>query len=447
MNTKQHKLFYGSSYDRGLQHLLFMWPEIKEKYPDAELHICYGWDLFMKFYHNNQERMQWKKGIDMMINQKDIFHYGRVGKEKLHEIRAKCGIWAYPTDFDEINCITAIECQNDGLVPIVINKAALSETVQSGIKVDGDITKPEVAKNYLDALLQMMGDEKLWLAEQDKAKRWASKHLWDKIANKWVDCFDTATIYPSISIITPTIREGFWNIMADNIAKQNYPHLEWIIIDDHPQDRSDIAKKYAVKYSLNIRYYRGNGSLAKGNNIGWKKAKGELLIWLQDFVMMRDNNLHDLAMIYKRNPDALLAPIDEYWYTIAVNKDNKEDWYDGKTDVVTTLSWKNIRQQHEGCRKSTNPMDFELNFGAIPKKTLDALGGWYDEWDEKMGYDNTEIALRALKLGYDILVDDTIIATCFDINGETQGSVKTKPELWEQFVSQIDTNQIPLQRK
>lgn len=44
---------YCSSYDRGLEHLLKMWPEVKKQVPEAELHVFYGWQLFEKFYHNN----------------------------------------------------------------------------------------------------------------------------------------------------------------------------------------------------------------------------------------------------------------------------------------------------------------------------------------------------------------------------------------------------------
>jgi hypothetical protein len=41
---RQHKLWWQSSYDRGLDILLFMWPDIKLNYPDAELWVTYGFD-------------------------------------------------------------------------------------------------------------------------------------------------------------------------------------------------------------------------------------------------------------------------------------------------------------------------------------------------------------------------------------------------------------------
>jgi glycosyltransferase involved in cell wall biosynthesis len=186
---RQHKLFWGSSYDRGLQHLLKMWPKIKETYPDTTLNICYGWGLFEQRYANNPERMQWKDNMDKLMTQDGITHYGRIGKDELNQITKNCGIWVYPTDFDEINCITALNCQSLGCVPCVINKAALEETVGAGIKVNGDIYDPDTREEFLKKLLELMGDKKLYEAELEKGIKFASSYSWDKISNQWIKEF------------------------------------------------------------------------------------------------------------------------------------------------------------------------------------------------------------------------------------------------------------------
>lgn len=184
---KQHKLFYGSSYDRGLQHLLKMWPEIKAKYPDATLDICYGWDLFDKGYADNPERTAWKERINEMMGQDGITHHGRVSKDELALIRSQCGIWAYPTHFGETNCITALDCQSSGCVPCVINYAGLQSTVKSGIAINGDIYDEETYQAYLTALLDLMGDEKKWKEEQAKGIEFAKRFTWDQIADQWLE--------------------------------------------------------------------------------------------------------------------------------------------------------------------------------------------------------------------------------------------------------------------
>src|SRR6185312_10323526 len=124
---RQHKLFWGSSYDRGLNVLLKMWPEIKAKYPDAELHIAYGWNLFDAALGNNPERMEWKKTMQELMKQKGITDHGRISKSELKKLRQECGILAYCSDFTEIFCITAMECQREGCVPVTTDLAALGE--------------------------------------------------------------------------------------------------------------------------------------------------------------------------------------------------------------------------------------------------------------------------------------------------------------------------------
>src|ERR1035437_3672168 len=183
------KLFYDSSYDRGLDVLLDMWPKIKEKFPDATLDVCYGWDLFDKGYANNPERMAWKDKQNAKMKLPGITHHGRVGKQELQKIRQSCGIWAYPTYFTEICCITALDCQKDGLVPVTMNFAALKETVGSGIKVEGDIYDYGVKEQYLASLLQVMGDEKKWKEESVKAREFVKDYEWSKIAERWENEF------------------------------------------------------------------------------------------------------------------------------------------------------------------------------------------------------------------------------------------------------------------
>jgi hypothetical protein len=183
--SKQTKCFYGSSYDRGLIHLLKMWPDILDAVPEATLDICYGWNLFLKAFSNNPERMAWHDKMNELMKQPGITEHGRIGKSDLKKIRSACGIWTYPTDFDEINCITALECQNDGLVPCVVNKAALKETVESGIRIEGDIYMRETAEEYKMALIDLMKDEKKWKEESDKAIKFSKKYDWKEISHQW----------------------------------------------------------------------------------------------------------------------------------------------------------------------------------------------------------------------------------------------------------------------
>ena len=182
---RQHKLFWGSSYDRGCQHLLKMWPDIKKVYHDATLDFYYGWDLFDIAYANNPERQEWKKKMQKLMEAPGITEHGRVNKEDLAKGRQECGIWAYPTDFGETNCITALDCQLDGVVPCVMNRAGLRESVQSGIRVEGDIEDELTKATFLEQLIKLMGDKEMWEEQQRIGHRHALKYKWPRIAKQW----------------------------------------------------------------------------------------------------------------------------------------------------------------------------------------------------------------------------------------------------------------------
>jgi glycosyltransferase involved in cell wall biosynthesis len=190
MVFRQHKLFWGSSYDRGLDMVLKLWPEIRKAVPDAELHCCYGWNLFNAFFNDNPERMAWMDKMNKLMEMPGITHHGRVGRKELARIRQDCGIWFYPTYFTEINCITALQCQEDGVVPVVTNFAALKETVGSGTKIDGDIYLDEVQDAALKAVAEMMTNKELWEKESIKAQEFAKDYTWLRIAAQWEAVFD-----------------------------------------------------------------------------------------------------------------------------------------------------------------------------------------------------------------------------------------------------------------
>jgi glycosyltransferase involved in cell wall biosynthesis len=417
---RNHKLIYASSPDRGLDILLKMWPDIRAKFPDAELHVAYGWKVFDMVTGNNPERQEWKADVMQLMQQPGITDHSRVGKKELHELRLQCGIWAYPTYFAEISCINALEMQRDGVIPVTMSYGALKETVGSGVKVNGDIYDQLTQEKYLEALLDVMGWEDPEF-ERQRARDFAKNYDWPLIAKQWTPLFNEQKQDIKVSIVTPTIRKGFWNIMGNNIASQTYQNIEWIIVDDFEKNRQYEANKYAKKYKLDVKYLRGKDrarkrtyGLVNANNTALENATGELMIILQDFVLMPQDGVEQLVNLYRKNPDALLAPVDMYVAPKVKPNIEQEDWFSGNLDVIGNFIRQNIRIQKKGLRFTDNPYDFEQNYGAIPVKVAKDLGGWYEFYDEGLGYDNTDIALRALLSGYKILIDETNVGICID---------------------------------
>src|SRR3990167_3088802 len=184
-----HQLIWQSSYDRGLQWLLEMWPEIKKQVPEVTLRIFYGWNLFDFIHSNNPERQAWKKKMDQMMQQDGITHVGRVGHKELQKVNEESGIWSYPTDFGEISCISAMRAQIGGAIPVVSDYAALKETVQYGVKVPLDepykCRTKEWQETYIKALVKVLNADANEGGRQEMMAWAKDKFAWSSVAAQW----------------------------------------------------------------------------------------------------------------------------------------------------------------------------------------------------------------------------------------------------------------------
>lgn len=195
-----HRICYVSSPDRGLIYLLKNWKIVKESVPSAELHVYYGFEMYDFIHRNNPAKREFKARIMELMKQEGITFHGRVGHKELAQEMNKCGIWAYPTDFTEISCISGMKAQAVGAVPVVTNFAALKETVKNGIKVDVDIQEKEGQKKYFAALIDLLKHPKKQEELRDLA--WAQSYFsWENIAGQWNGFFNGTD---SVSQLTMT---------------------------------------------------------------------------------------------------------------------------------------------------------------------------------------------------------------------------------------------------
>lgn len=131
---KEHSVGYFSAYYRGLECLLKMWEDIRLQVPDATLNIYYGWESWLALQGEDDfyERMEQRFAE---LADKGVTVHGRVSHTELAKAMQETQVWAYPTEFPEIHCITALKAQEAGCYPVVTNIGALNETVQCGDKI------------------------------------------------------------------------------------------------------------------------------------------------------------------------------------------------------------------------------------------------------------------------------------------------------------------------
>jgi glycosyltransferase involved in cell wall biosynthesis len=117
----KNRFIWSSAPERGLNDLLDNWNNIREALPGASLHIYspgYSVATIERFGREGLE------GVEFM---------GTATQEELHYAMLQAEYWLYLTSYEETYCITALEMQYAGVVPITTPVAALAETVNSGI--------------------------------------------------------------------------------------------------------------------------------------------------------------------------------------------------------------------------------------------------------------------------------------------------------------------------
>ncbi len=86
--------------------------------------------------------------------------------------------------------------------------------------------------------------------------------------------------YPKISIVTPSFNHAqFLEETILSVITQNYPNLEYVIIDGGSTDGSvDIIKKY----EKHLTYWVSEPDNGHGDalNKGFAKSTGEIMAWI-----------------------------------------------------------------------------------------------------------------------------------------------------------------------
>jgi glycosyltransferase involved in cell wall biosynthesis len=182
-----HRMFYSSSLDRGVYTAIEALPLIRQKVPDAELHIYYGVEIWKRFASPEQkQQIEFLERLMAERSTQGVHFHGRVSPDELAREQMRSGVWAYSTWFSETSCITAMEAQAAGCRIVTSPIAALNETVgPRGTMIDGYWLSPEYKAQFADACVAAMlkpGDE-----DREELKRYARENFGlSSLAREWV---------------------------------------------------------------------------------------------------------------------------------------------------------------------------------------------------------------------------------------------------------------------
>ncbi len=111
---------------------------------------------------------------------------------------------------------------------------------------------------------------------------------------------------PKISIITPSFNQGqYIEQTIDSVLSQNYPNLEYIIIDGGSTDNTvEIIKKY----EKHLKYWVSEPDRGQSHaiNKGLAKATGDIFNWINSDDYLEQRALHEVGQYFMENPELKL---------------------------------------------------------------------------------------------------------------------------------------------
>jgi len=172
-----------------------------------------------------------------------------------------------------------------------------------------------------------------------------------------------------ISVVSPSIRPEGLKIVKESLEKQTFPcnSFEWLV---------ELGIQ-SQGHTLNQAYNRMI-----------KRAKGELIVSVQDYMKLTPDYLQKFWDAYQKEPrtffTAPVGKVDNLEYTGSP----RWDWRAFSDDI------------NESGMRDCRWDNWEIDSGCAPKSALFEIGGFDEELDANWSCDNVNVGCRAELAGY-----------------------------------------------
>jgi glycosyltransferase involved in cell wall biosynthesis len=108
---------------------------------------------------------------------------------------------------------------------------------------------------------------------------------------------------PLVSIITPSFNQGaFIRATIEGVLSQDYPHIEYIIMDGASTDATaSIVKEYAGRLTFISEKDKGQSHAI---NEGFRRARGDILAWLNSDDILLPGAVANAVAAFQQHPES-----------------------------------------------------------------------------------------------------------------------------------------------
>lgn len=268
-------MLYQSRPERGLEHLVRpggIMEKLHESYPGKYV-------LYYCSYDNTTEQMasyyaqlnEWAKRLPNVSN------LGSMKKRDLAEVQVSCDLLCYPTEFEEVSCITAMESMHAGLPMLTSAVGALPETCKEAGIILHDLVDGRANEEAFIASIKHLSDNRDELKLlADKQREAAKVMTWttstDKLEEVIFSSLKEKSANPA-SVIRTAIERA--DIQFAYYVRETYPELADDRIGaaaleelDEMYAFAESDEAYAAHYAKHQgEYYDGPGANVVGEDV------------------------------------------------------------------------------------------------------------------------------------------------------------------------------------
>jgi glycosyltransferase involved in cell wall biosynthesis len=176
-------------------------------------------------------------------------------------------------------------------------------------------------------------------------------------------------LLPKISVVTPSYNQGdFLEETIRSVLLQNYPNLEYIIMDGGSTDNSVDVIRYYEPWLASWISQKDKGQ-ANAINAGFSRSTGDLLCWLNSDDTFTPNALWWIAQAFNNHQDAQVV----YGNSALIDQDSRliRELHDVPFNKwAYVMGGINLHQAAVSWRK-----DLFFQLGGLSEELVDAIDG------------------------------------------------------------------------
>ncbi|MCM8787755.1 MAG: glycosyltransferase [Candidatus Omnitrophica bacterium] len=212
----------------------------------------------------------------------------------------------------------------------------------------------------------------------------------------------------SVVVCTANYSKLFKKTIA-SILKNNFRDFELIIVDQNKTDDVNNLIKKFYKNNKKIIYLKDNGTgLSRARNIGWKRAKGEIISYTDDDAYVDKNWLKNIWLTFKK--DKKIGIVGGKIIPVYKNNINSNDFIPKEFEyILPSLDLGNKIKEYDG-----GALPPGVNY-SIRNNFFEKLGGF----DEFFGSNNkrklqifgedSDMTIRVKKKEYKVIYNYKVI--------------------------------------